>query len=311
MKIVITGGTGFLGRPLATSLAADSHTVVILSRQASSAPEAQVRLVTWLPNGETGGWSSEVDGADVVVNLAGEPIAQSRWTTAHKARILESRLNATRSLVAAIGQAATPPRVLVSGSAVGYYGPSGDAVLDEDAPGGGDFLAEVCARWEAEASRASASRTRVVTIRTGLVLERNGGALSRMVLPFRIGAGGRVGSGRQYWPWLHRDDWIALVRWAIETPTVAGAVNATAPYPVTNAEFARALGQALHRSALLPAPAFALRLLLGEMADALLLSGQRAIPAKAERAGFVFRHPRLDGALRAIFNAPPEREQGP
>ena len=186
-----------------------------------------------------------------------------------------------------------------------------DAVLDEDAPGGADFLAEVCARWEAEASRASASRTRVVTIRTGLVLERNGGALSRMVLPFRIGAGGRVGSGRQYWPWIHRADWIALVRWAIETPTVAGAVNATAPYPVTNAEFARALGQALHRPALLPAPAFALRLLLGEMADGLLLSGQRAIPAKAERAGFVFRYPRLDGALRAIFNAPPEREQGP
>jgi uncharacterized protein (TIGR01777 family) len=311
MKIVIAGGTGFLGRPLAASLAADRHAVVVLSRHpvrhgAGGAPGAQVRTVPWTPNGEAGDWASEADGADVVVNLAGEPIARTRWTAAQKARILESRIHATRSLVAAIGRAAAPPGVLVSGSAVGYYGPCGEAILDEGAPAGTDFLAEVCVRWEAEAGRASTSRTRVVAIRTGLVLERDGGALARMLLPFNIGAGGRVGSGRQYWPWIHRDDWIALVRWAIEAKTITGAVNATAPRPVTNAEFTRALGQALRRPALLPAPPFALRLVLGEMADALLLSGQRAIPAKAERAGFVFRYPRLDEALRAIFAVPPE-----
>jgi uncharacterized protein len=159
----------------------------------------------------------------------------------------------------------------------------------------------VCVQWEAEAARAASSRTRVVCIRTGLVLERDGGALRQMLPPFWFGAGGPVGSGRQYWPWIHREDWIALARWAIETPEVSGAINATAPGPVTNAVFARALGRALHRPAFMPAPAFALRLLLGEMAGALLLSGQNAVPARAEALGFRFRYTRLDDALGAIF----------
>jgi uncharacterized protein (TIGR01777 family) len=242
----------------------------------------------------------EIDGAGAVINLAGESIAGKRWTAAHKQRILDSRVAATRSLAAAIRSAAPPPPVFISGSAVGYYGPLGAAPATEATPAGSDFLAGVCERWEQEAMRV-ADRTRVTCVRTGIVLERDGGALPQMLPPFWFGAGGPVGSGRQYWPWIHRDDWIALVRWSMATPAAAGAVNVTGPQPVTNAEFARALGRALHRPAFMPAPGFALRLLLGEMADALLLSGQNAVPAKAKREGFQFRYPTIDAALGAIF----------
>jgi uncharacterized protein len=279
MKILIAGGTGFLGRPLSRALSSAGHDVVVL------------------PRGSTAG----VDGADAVVNLAGESIAGRRWSAAHKQRILDSRVSTTRNLANAIRAASRPPRVFVSGSAVGYYGPLGDEIATEETPPGRDFLASVCVQWEAEAIHAASERTRIVCVRTGLALERDGGALPQMLPPFRFGAGGPVGSGRQYWPWIHRDDWIAMVRWAIATPAVSGAMNATAPAPVTNKDFARALGRALHRPAFMPAPAFALRLMLGEMADALLLSGQRAIPAKAERMGFRFRYEQLDDALRAIF----------
>jgi hypothetical protein len=282
MKIVVAGGTGFLGRPLAAALAADGHDDVVA-------------------RGRSGVAASDIDGAGVVVNLAGESIAGRRWSASHKQRILDSRVQATRSLVSAIQAAAAPPPVFISGSAVGYYGPLGDAAVTEASPAGSDFLAQVCVQWEREALIAASDRTRVVCIRTGLVLEKDGGALPQMLPPFRFGAGGPVGSGRQCWPWIHRDDWIALVRWAITTPTVNGPINATAPSPVTNAEFARALGRAMHRPAFMPAPAFALRFLLGEMADGLLLSGQRAVPAKAQRLGFQFKYAKLDDALAAIF----------
>ena len=317
MKIVIAGGTGFLGRPLTAAFAHEGHEIVVLTRGSTSsppvgstsspqadrarAPLAPTRSVAWTPNGELGPWAAEIDGAGAVVNLAGESIAGKRWTAARKQRILDSRVQATRSLAAAIRGAAAPPPVFVSGSAVGYYGPLGDEVATEETPAGRDFLAGVCEQWEAEARRAASDRTRVACIRTGIVLEKDGGALPQMLPPFRFGAGGPVGSGRQYWPWIHRDDWIALVRWAMATPAAAGALNATAPHPVTNAEFARALGRAMHRPAFMPAPGFALRLLLGEMADALLLSGQNAVPAKATRGGFQFRHNDVDDALRAIF----------
>jgi uncharacterized protein (TIGR01777 family) len=236
-----------------------------------------------------------------VINLAGESIAGHRWTSAQKKRILDSRLAATGSLVEAIGRAGAPPPVLVSGSAVGYYGPLDDRIVTEETPPGLDFLSSVCLRWEAEAMRAMSARTRVVCVRTGLVLERDGGALPQMLPPFRFFAGGPVGSGRQYWPWIHRQDWIDLVTLAIENPSLSGPLNATAPEPVPNKEFAQALGRAMHRPAFMPAPGFALRLLLGEMADALLLSGQRVLPAKAERLGFKFTYPRLDAALAALF----------
>jgi len=278
MKIAIAGGTGFLGRALAASLASDGHDVVVLRR----------------------GSTAEIDGADGVVNLSGESIAGKRWTGAQKERIRDSRVKTTRALVEAIRRAKRPPSVFVSGSAVGYYGPHGDEIVTEDTPAGSDFLAGVCVQWEQEAASASGF-TRVVYARTGVVLERDGGALPPMLPPFRFGVGGPVGSGRQFWPWIHRADWVAMVRWALATPSVSGPINVTAPAPVTNAEFARALGRALHRPAFMPTPAFAIRLILGEMADALVLSGQRAIPQRAEHAGFAFAYPRLDGALRAIF----------
>ena len=300
MKIVIAGGTGFLGRPLARALAA-SHTVVILSRQPTPPPaDGPARIVPWNPT-TTGAWAEEIDGAGAVINLAGTSIAGRRWSPAHKRRILDSRIDATRALADAIRAAAHPPHVFVSGSAVGYYGPLGDELVTEAHPAGRDFLAGVCAAWELEATRRARDATRVVCVRTGLVLDQHGGALPQMLLPFKIGAGGPLGSGRQYWPWIHRDDWVALVRWAIDTPSASGPVNATAPNPVTNAELSRALGRALHRPAFMPAPAFALRIALGEMADALLLSGQRAVPAKALELGFVFRHTQIDAALRAIL----------
>jgi uncharacterized protein (TIGR01777 family) len=302
MKIVIAGGSGFLGRPLAAALARDGHHVVMLTRTNAPASGASPsHAVTWTPNGDAGPWATEINGAGAVVNLAGESIAAKRWTDAQKHKILDSRVQATRSLVAAIQRAAIPPPVFVSGSAVGYYGPLGDEIATEDTPPGSDFLARVCVQWEAEATRAASDRTRVTCVRTGVVLEKDGGALPQMLPPFKFGVGGPVGSGRQYWPWIHREDWIGLVRWAIETPAAAGAINVTAPTPVTSADFARALGRALHRPAFMPAPAFALRLLLGEMADALLLSGQRAVPARAERGGFAYRYARVEDALRAIF----------
>jgi uncharacterized protein len=305
MKIVIAGGTGFLGSRLAASFSADSHDVVILTRgttttKTAAAAAGHLRAVAWSPTGEAGSWAAEIDGAAALVNLAGESIAGRRWSAPHKARILESRIHATRSLAAAIGRASAPPGVWVSGSAVGYYGPLGDEPATEERRAGADFLASVCVQWEQEALRAS-DRTRVVCIRTGLVLAREGGALPEMLPPFRIGVGGPVGSGRQYWPWIHVDDWVGLVRWAVTTTAVSGPLNTTAPNPVTNREFAAALGRAMHRPAFLPAPAFALRLLLGEMADALLLSGQRAIPAKAERLGYRFRFKNVDDALNQLF----------
>jgi uncharacterized protein (TIGR01777 family) len=304
MRIVLAGGSGFLGRALAGSLSASSHAIVVLTRQPAAARPNGARHVQWTPDGSNGAWSSAINGADVVVNLAGESIAGARWSPAQKQRIGTSRLNATRSLVAAIGSVAAPPPLFISGSAVGYYGPNGDEILTEESAPGSDFLAGVCVEWEREARKAASERTRVACIRTGLVLSKGGGALPQMLLPFRLFAGGPVGSGRQYWPWIHVTDWVELVRWVIRQPGISGAVNATAPNPVPNAEFAHALGRAMHRPALLPAPAFALRLLLGEMADGLLLSGQRALPTKAQRHGYTFRFERVDGALKDIFDGP-------
>jgi uncharacterized protein (TIGR01777 family) len=300
MKVVIAGGTGFLGQPLAHALTAKGNEVVVLTRGGPPPRAGSLRFVTWSPTGGSGSWADEVEDAAAVVNLAGESIAARRWTAEHKRQILESRVQATRALVAAILAATPRPRAFISGSAVGYYGPRGDETLTEEQSPGADFLAKVCEAWESEAMVVG-DAARVVCIRSGLVLDRNGGALPQMLLPFKLGVGGPLGSGHQYWPWIHRDDWVALLHWAIDTSDVEGPLNATAPNPVTNAEFARALGGVMHRPAFMPAPAFALRLAVGEMADPLLLSGQRAIPAKAQRLGFVFQHTQVDEALQAIF----------
>lgn len=301
MKIVIAGGTGFLGQPLTSALVAGGHDVVVLSRseQARVAPGA--RAAAWDLQRALSPWAAEIDGADAVINLAGEPIADHRWTAAQKHRIEDSRVVATRRIFTAIAEAAAPPSVLVSGSGVGFYGPCGSEVVTEDTGAGHDFLAGVCRRWEAQAVAACSAKTRVACIRTGLVIDRDGGALPQMLTPFRLGAGGPLGSGRQYWPWIHLHDWVNLIRFVLDTPDAVGPLNATAPNPVTNAEFARELGRAIRRPSFLPTPGFALKLLLGEMAGALLLSGQRAVPAKAERLGFTFTYPTLSPALQALF----------
>lgn len=298
---MIAGGTGFLGRALARALVTAGHDVVGLTRGAGRSPTSGGRTVSWTPDGHAGPWASEVDGAVAVVNLAGESIAARRWSAAQKRRIHDSRVLATRSLVEAIRKARQPPQVFISGSAVGYYGPRGDEVVNEASAPGTDFLSHVAVDWEAEA-RAAEAVTRVVTVRTGLVLDRNEGALPQMLPPFWFGAGGPVGSGRQYWPWIHLQDWVDLVRFVIQTPAAAGPLNATAPTPVTNAEFASTLGRTIGRPAFMRAPGFALKLLLGEMAGPLLLAGQRAVPAKAEALGVTFTYGRLEEALRAIFN---------
>ena len=301
MRTVIAGGTGFLGRALARALVTAGHDVVVLTRRAAVGPSSNGRAVVWSPDGRAGDWAREIDGAAAVVNLAGESIAARRWSAAQKRRILESRVLATRSLVNAIRQVAQAPHVFVSGSAVGYYGPRGDEPVTEANAPGSDFLARVCVDWEAEA-RPAESLTRVAYLRTGLVLDRNEGALPQMLPPFWVGAGGPVGSGRQYWPWIHLQDWVDLARFVMQTPAATGALNATAPAPVTNAEFAGALGRVLGRPSFLRAPGFALKVVLGEMAGPLLLTGQRAVPAKAEALGVTFTYRRLDDALRAIFN---------
>lgn len=290
----MAGGSGFLGSALVDSWRRGGHDVRTLTRRPRRPDD-----IAWSPGTNDTTWAPAIDDADVVVNLAGESIAGGRWTTARKAEIRESRVRATRALASAIANAARPPSVLISASAVGVYGPRGDEPVTEDTPAGAGFLASVCRDWEAEAL-AAVPATRVVLLRTGLVLASHGGALPQIALPFRFFAGGPVGSGRQYMPWIHLDDWVALARWAAEAG-VSGPLNLSAPNPVTNAEFATALGRVLGRPAVVPAPAFALRLALGEMAEALLLSGQRMLPTKALAAGFRFRYERIEDALGAIY----------
>jgi uncharacterized protein (TIGR01777 family) len=298
MKVVVAGGTGLLGRALVAGLRTEGHDVKVLSRRARAPHQ-----IAWTPDGTVGAWAAALGDADAVVNLAGESIASGRWTGVRKDRIRDSRIRATRSLVTAIQSAARRPSVFVSGSAIGYYGPHGDEPVTEQTPPGDDFLAMVCREWEAEALRA-AGATRVVLLRTGIVLAKEGGALPSMALPFKLFAGGPVGSGHQYQAWIHRHDWVTMAAWALRTPAVSGPLNVTAPNPVTNREFARTLGRVLHRPAFMPAPGFALRLALGEMADALLLTGARVIPSRAQAMGFPFQFPTLEPALRAIY-APP------
>lgn len=309
MRIVIAGGTGFVGSALAGMYAEEGHDVRVLTRRL---PDGEARhdpgtgkpgitRVGWRPTGATGPWAGVVNDADAVVNLAGEPLGDARWTPQRKAKLRDSRIVATRSLAAAVTSASQPPRVLVSSSAVGYYGASGMEPKSEDSPAGTDFLAHLAEDWEAEARRAERAGTRVVLLRTGLVLEKAGGALPRMLMPFRLFIGGPLGSGRQYVSWIHRLDLVEMIRWVIETPGASGPVNATAPHPVTNREFARAIGRAIRRPSLVPAPAFALRMVVGEMADPLLLTGQRVLPRVAQAHGYHFKYPEIDVAMRGIF----------
>ncbi len=297
MHILLAGGSGFLGRALHTRLQQEGHFVRILTRKPHFGVQEDI---AWTPDGSAGAWANALDGVDAVVNLAGEGIADRRWNDRRKQALLSSRLLSTRSLVAAMRQVARPPAVLVNGSAVGYYGARGDELVTETTPPGSDFLADLCVQWEREAEQAS-SVTRVALVRTGLVLHPGGGALGKMLLPFRLGIGGPIGSGQQYMPWIHRDDWVNLVVWLITQATARGAFNGTAPSPVTNAEFTRALARTLSRPAFIPVPGFGLRLLIGELAES-LLTGQRAIPARAEEMGFKFRFRDIESAFRDLIH---------
>ena len=305
MRIVLAGATGFLGRPLMEALGSAGHELVSLTRRPRGIDG--VREVPWTPDGSSGPWAEAIDGAEVVVNLAGESIADGRWTEARKRALRDSRLLSTGSLVAAIGRAARRPPLLLSSSAVGFYGPRGDEPVDERDGPGDDFLATLSVEWEDAAAQATQHGTRVVLVRTGLVLEKDGGALAAMLTPFKFGVGGPLGSGRQYWPWIHRDDWVALVQFLIAHPDASGPVNATAPKPVSNGEFSRALAHALGRPSLFRAPAFALRLAMGEMADALLLKGQRVVPTRALEMGYQFRYRDLEPALKSILASSTKR----
>jgi uncharacterized protein len=288
MRVLVTGGTGLVGRPACDALRAAGHAVTVVSREPGRVPG---RAIGW------DGLGAALPETDAIVNLAGDPIAGGRWTAARKAEIRRSRIEATRALVDAIATAEPRPKVLVSASAVGYYGDRGDEPLDETASPGRDFLARVCVDWEAEARRAEDLDVRVVRLRLGVVLAPDGGALSAMLLPFRAGLGGRLGSGKQWMSWVYRDDVVGLIRDAVANDAYVGPVNATSPNPVTNADFTHALGRALGRPTLLPAPAIGLHLLLGEMAT-MLLAGQRVLPTVAQRLGYAWRQPELPAALQ-------------
>ena len=308
MKVVIAGGSGFLGNALAWTWAEESHDVRVLTR---SLPPGQaqhesgtgrpgITRIGWIADGHAGSLARELEGASVLVNLAGESIAGGRWSAARKQALRDSRILGTRSLVSALAETADPPGTVISASGAGYYGDRGSEPLTENSPPGDDFLAHLCVEWEAEVQRAATPLRRVVVLRSGLVLEKSGGALPQMMRPFRFFAGGPIGSGRQYMPWIHRLDWIEMVRWIADTPAVSGPLNVTAPHPVTNAEFSRALGRAMRRPALIPAPKFAVKLAVGEMADAVLAS-QRALPGVPLAHGYHFRYPEIDIAFRGIF----------
>jgi uncharacterized protein (TIGR01777 family) len=294
MRILITGGTGFIGQALCPRLAAAGHEVVLLSRQAKPRlPKGASTSVTRLDEldaGEFGG----------VINLAGEPIADGRWTPSRRKLLLDSRVETTSKLVEWMQRAKRPPGVLVSGSAVGYYGEQGEREITEDTPPTPGFTHDLCAAWEREAGRVATLGVRLCIARIGVVLDRDGGALAKMLPAFRMGAGGRLGSGQHWFPWIHREDMAAILQWLLENPAASGAYNASAPNPVTNEAFTRALGRALGRPTVLPMPAAALKLLFGEMSELLLVS-DRMVPKRLLQEGFRFRHPDLEGALAAIF----------
>ncbi len=302
MHIVVTGGTGFIGRALCTSLFQTGHRITILTRHAREASQllgAIVTAVEW--NGrESGAWEQSLEGADAVINLAGAPIADARWTQARKRLLSDSRVLTTRLLVAAMSRRSSQPQTLISASGIGYYGASDDRVLDEGADRGRGFLADLCLAWEAEALRAAEFGTRVVILRTGMVLEKDGGALPKMLLPFRIFAGGPILPGTQWVSWIHRRDHIGLIQWALTTLSVSGPLNAVAPGAVMMNQFCETLGRVLRRPSWLPVPGLALQIGLGELGT-LMTTGQRVNPAKALSAGYVYHYPTLERALRAIL----------
>lgn len=297
MKVLISGGSGLVGSALTNSLRADGHVVSLFIRPGGQAAKGDV---LWNPSRATVDVPA-LEGLDAIVHLSGASIADGRWTDKRKAILRSSRVDSTRVLVDSLERLKQPPRVFVCASAIGYYGDRGDELLTEASGYGNDFLAILCRTWESEAARAAANGVRTVITRFGVILATQGGALQRMLTPFKLGAGGRLGSGKQWMSWIALEDVVKVLRTAIDNEKVSGALNVVSPNPVQNAEFTRILAGALHRPAIFPAPAFALRLALGQMADALLLSSQRVQPEKLAKAGYQFRRETLRPALQAIL----------
>jgi hypothetical protein len=306
MRVIVTGGTGLIGRALSNSLAADGHEVIVLTRNTNKTNglDGKVRLEKWDAS-SIAGWGGLVDGAGAVVNLVGESIAgegfpPSRWTPERKQRILESRTKAGAALVEAIRAASQKPAVLVQSSAVGYYGTHGGEDIPEDHPPGNDFLAGVCKAWEASTAEVEKMGVRRPVARTGVVMSTKGGVLPLMSLPVKLFVGGPIGSGKQQMPWIHLHDEVAALRWLMETPTATGAYNLAAPNPLSNADLTKAMAKALGRPAIIPTPGFAFQLAFGELA-VLLTEGQRAIPARLQKEGFSFKFTEAEAAFRDLF----------
>ena len=304
VNILITGGTGFIGRALTMRLLRDGHAISALVRNSDRARSLLGNDVQFhAADVSESALDDVMSSTDVIINLAGEPVLGGRWTPARKKAIWDSRIDLTNRLVDSIERVAKRPRVLLSSSAVGYYGDGGSKELTSDDESGKGFLAELCAEWESAALRASSSDVRVVIPRTGFVLGRGGGGLKQMLTPFRLGVGGPVGSGEQYIPWIHLDDFVEMMMMAIQDDKIQGPFNATGPDPVTFKEFARVLGKVLHRPAILPLPGFVVHALFGDAAE-VILTGQRAIPQKALSAGYEFRFSTLESALTDLLSAP-------
>ncbi|MPZ75566.1 MAG: TIGR01777 family protein [Deltaproteobacteria bacterium] len=299
MKIVITGATGSIGSLVTDRLWSQYHSLILLSRNLPR--EANVTKKEWhaWKPGIPGNWEQSIDGSDGIINLAGEPIAAKRWTEAQKEKIHSSRVDTTRALVSAIAKAKNKPKFLISASAVGFYGPRGDEQITEESAPGNDYLSRVCVDWEAAAKKAESDGVRVVLLRTGIVLDKGKGALAKMVPPFKFFAGGPLGSGNQWMPWIHIEDQVGLLLFLMENDDARGAFNSTAPNPVTMAEFSKTLGNVLNRPSWATVPAGVLALLVGEMSE-MLLNGQRAVPQAALKQGYQFRYPNLLPALQSL-----------
>ena len=304
MRILVSGSTGLVGSAIVDALTHQGHELVRLfrpstqNRDAGASPSATPHVL-WNP--ESGLLDSRAEGADALIHLAGASIAGHRWTAAWKRELRDSRVAATHHLVAALRQFHRPPQIVIAASAIGFYGNRGDEELTESSSAGTDFLAQTTVDWETESAHAAEFGARVVILRFGVILAKDGGALPRMALPFRLGVGGRIGSGRQWISWINLEDIVGIIRFALETNLLSGPTNAVAPNPVPNADFAAALGRVLHRPAIFPTPPFALRLALGEMADSLLLASQRVYPRKLQKLGYRFLLPDLRPALASVL----------